>query len=106
MTLNAAASRLLMVAGIKAVLLLWDRSKSKIAIKAAPKTDKNTYAVSFSRSSSSTIRAKAFLGFIGWDAPRRQMFPATWNEKERMFEVVMPSRSKDVKRSGAFPRAF
>lgn len=97
--LNAAASRILMGAGIRAVLLLWDGARRKVAIRAAPKADKNTYAVSFSRLSSCTIRAKAFLEFIGWDAPQRKMFPATWNGKERMLEVTLPPHNSEPKKS-------
>jgi hypothetical protein len=103
---NAAASRVLLSAGIKAVLLLWDKSLRKVAVKAAPKVNKNAYAVSFSGAHSCTIRAKAFLGFIGWDAPDRRTLPANWNEKEKMFEITLPRSAKDAKSGGAFPKAF
>jgi len=91
MALNAAAARLLTGAGVRSVLLLWDSSNSRVALKAAAKTDKNSYAVSIARDShSGTLRAKAFFGYIGWVARTRKMLPATWSEKDKMFEVKIP----------------
>lgn len=91
MALNAAAVRILTRAAIKAVLLLWDKSNNKIALKAAAKGDKNAYAVSIVRDShSGSLRAKSFLGHIGWSAPKRTLLPATWSEKEKMFEITLP----------------
>lgn len=89
--LNAAAVRVLAEAGIKSVLLLWDKTNNKLALKAAAKSDKNSYAVSIVRDShSGSLRAKSFLNHIGWSAPKRTMLPATWSEKEKMFEIVLP----------------
>jgi DTW domain-containing protein YfiP len=92
-SINAAAARLLVEAGIKWVVLLWDRANHKMAVKAAQKGDKNAYAVSLSPERySGSLRAKAFVAHIGWSAPRRQMLPATWNEKEKMFELTLPEK--------------
>jgi hypothetical protein len=89
--LNAAAVRILTEAGVKSVLLLWDKTNNKVALKAAAKSDKNSYAVSIVRDShSGSLRAKSFLGHIGWNAPKRTMLPATWNEKDKMFEIALP----------------
>jgi hypothetical protein len=89
--LNAAAVRVLTGAGVKFVLLLWDKTTYKIALRAAPKGDKNAYAVSVVRDShSGSLRAKAFLTHIGWNAPKRTMLPATWREQEKMLEVTLP----------------
>jgi hypothetical protein len=88
--INAAAVRILVEAGVKSVLLLWDRATNKMAIKAAPKGDKNAYAVSFTSKSSGSLRAKAFWAYIGWSAPRRETLPAVWNEMDKMLEVALP----------------
>jgi hypothetical protein len=89
--LNAAAVRVLTGAGVKSVLLLWDKTNYKIALKAAPKGDKNAYAVSVVRDShSGSLRAKALLTHIGWNAPKRTMLPATWHQHEKMLEVTLP----------------
>jgi hypothetical protein len=78
-------------AGVKSVLLLWDKTNSKVALKAAAKGDKNAYAVSIVRDShSGSLRAKLFLSHIGWNSPKRMMLPATWNEKDRMLEMMLP----------------
>src|SRR5579871_986634 len=88
---NAASARILKQAGIKTVVLLWDKSHRKIALKAASKADMNAYAVSFTGTHSGIIRAKAFLEHIGWMTLRSRMLPATWNEKEKMLEVTLPA---------------
>jgi hypothetical protein len=103
--LNAAAVRVLTQAGVKSVLLLWDKGNNRVALKAAVKGDKNAYAVSIVRDShSGSLRAKSFLGHIGWNAPKRTLLPATWNEREKMFEITLPQEhinlttSPDAKR--------
>ena len=92
-TINAAATRLLIGAGVKLVLLLWDKDNHKMAVKAAQKGDKNAYAVSLSPDKyAGSLRAKAFMAHIGWKAPRREMVMATWDEKEKMFELTLPGK--------------
>ena len=90
-TINAAAVRILTHAGVKAVLLLWDKANNKMALKAASRADRNTYAVSIAgETRSGSLRAKTFLAHIGWNAPDRERLPAVWDEKEKMFEVSLP----------------
>jgi hypothetical protein len=87
--LNAAAGRILIEARVKTVVLLWDEPTHRIALKAAPKSDRDGYAVSLGDHSAS-VRAKSFITHIGWNAPRRQTLPATWNETEKMLEAMLP----------------
>lgn len=89
--LNAASMRLFARLGIRSVLLLWDKSNSKLALKATARNDKNAYSVSASRLSG-TIAAKSFFSNIGWNASKRVSLNATWNEKNKMLEVVLPSQ--------------
>jgi hypothetical protein len=89
-TINAAAVRILIQAGVKTVLLLWDKANNRMALKAASRADKSTYAVSMTGHHSGSLRAKLFLVHIGWNAPNRQTLPAVWDEKEKMFEVSLP----------------
>jgi len=89
-TINAAAVRILTQAGVKAVLLLWDKVNNRMALKASSRADKSTYAVSMTGHHSGSLRAKLFLVHIGWNAPNRQTSPAVWDEKEKMFEVSLP----------------
>jgi hypothetical protein len=105
---NAAMARLFVSLGIKSVLLLWDQANHKLAIKATHKGDKNAYAISIAPTShSGSMRAKSFLSYIGWNAPKREMMNATWNEKEKMFEATLPpehlaekARTSRLKSSG------
>lgn len=100
-TINAAAVRIAREARITSVLLLWDSANHRLAIKAAQRGDKNSYALSIVTSShSGSLRAKAFLSHIGWRARARKMIPANWNEKEGMFEATLPLEHLDSERWG------
>jgi len=103
--INAASARVLAEAGIKSVLLLWDSANRKVALKAVPKGDKNSFAVSLSPDKhSGSIRAKSFVRHIGWSARQRILLPAIWDERERMLEITLPreylksDRSADTNR--------
>jgi hypothetical protein len=98
-TINAAACRIILGAHMKSALLLWDRANRKVALKAAAKGDRNAYAVTISRSRSGTITAKSFLGHIGWNARKREMVSAMWNEKERTLEATLPSEHLGPKKA-------
>jgi hypothetical protein len=101
MTINAAAVRIARDARISSVLLLWDSASHRVAIKAAQRGDKNSYALSIvAASHSGSIRAKSFLGHIGWKARRRETMPMAWNEKERMFEATLPLEQLGSERWG------
>jgi hypothetical protein len=107
LALNAAAARLMATAGIKHVVLLWDKRNLKMAIRATIKGDRNGYAVSAGRNiHRATLRAKAFVDHIGWIASKREALPATWNEKERMFEVSLPPDNLLQQVGGPPPRTI
>ena len=98
--INAAAVRIVREGRITSVLLLWDPTNHRLALEAAQRGDKNSYAVSIAPSShSGSLRAKSFLSHIGWKARRREMIPALWNEKERMFEATLPLEHLESERS-------
>jgi hypothetical protein len=98
--LNAAAARILIEARVKSAILLWDKTNNKLAIKAAPKGDKNAFAVSIVQGSfSGSLRAKSFLNHIGWSSPRREMLLAVWDPKEMMLEVTLPRQFVDSARA-------
>jgi hypothetical protein len=60
-----------------------------MAIKAAPKGDKNAFRVSFGRDSG-ILTVKSFLRHIGWNASEKQGLATTWNAEEKMFEAALP----------------
>jgi hypothetical protein len=99
--LNAAATRILVAAGVKSVLLLWDSDNRKLALKGVNKGDKNAFGVSTVRNTSGKISGKSFLGHIGWSAPRRETMAATWNPQEKMFEVTLPLKCFSQKKAQA-----
>ena len=98
--LNAAAVRILLAAGVRSVLLLWDKENCRLAIKAAEKKDKNSYVVSIVRNSSGKLRVKAFFDHIGWEAQQRETLSTTWNQREKMFEVTLPTEHLNPQKSG------
>lgn len=101
-TINAAAVRIAREARIASVLLLWDWTNHRLGIKAVQKGDKNSYALSIADAShSGSLRAKAFLNYIGWKSRNREIIPLVWNEKERMFEAVLPVEHLESERWGA-----
>ena len=100
-TINAAAVRIARDARIASVLLLWDWTNHRLAIKAAQKGDRNSYALSIAAAShSGSLRAKSFLGYIGWRARKRETISMDWNEKERMFETILPVEHLESERWG------
>lgn len=90
--LNAAASRLLERAGVRAVRILWDATRRGVALQGVKKGEKNSYSIVFSRGRSATISLKAFLRHIGWSSDRRQTIPVKWDPQQKMLEAEMPSR--------------
>lgn len=89
---NAAASRVLVNAGVRTVRILWDKTTCGLAVQAAPKGDSNSYSVAFSRNRSATLTAKLFLQYIGWSSARGQTIPASWDEQRKMMEARLPAR--------------
>ena len=87
---NAAGCRILRDAAVKHVVLLWDGSGRRMAVKGARKREKYAFTITFSRGSSGSLGAKTFLRHIGWRAAERVTLPALWNETDKMFEVVLP----------------
>jgi hypothetical protein len=96
--INAAACRLLTEAGIRAVTILWDKANHRMAIRGATKTEKNSYAISFTGNRhSGSLAAKLFLRHIGWTATKRETLRATWNPLEKMLEATLPPQYVGVR---------
>lgn len=101
LAINAAAVRIAKEARITSVVLLWDAVNHRLALKAAQKGDKNSYALSIvAASHSGSLRAKAFIAHIGWKASKRETIPVVWNEKDRMFEGTVPLEHLESERWG------
>jgi len=90
---NAAGCRILREAALKRVMLLWDGSGRRLAVKGATRGEKHAFAISFSPDGSSgNLSAVTFLRHIGWRAAERVTLPASWSQADKMFEVVVPTR--------------
>ena len=89
---NAAACRLLEEAKMKTAVILWDEVTNRMAVKAAPKGERNAFGISFTGGNSASLTAKSFIRHIGWKAPKREALATTWNAAEKMFEATLPSR--------------
>jgi hypothetical protein len=92
LAINAAACRLLMEARIKTVVILWDEATNRMAIRAAPKGERNSFTITFTGRHSASLRAKSFFNHIGWNAPKSETLATTWNAAEKMFEAALPPR--------------
>ena len=90
LAINAAACRLLMEARIKTVVILWDKATNRMAIRAAPKGERNSFTITFTGRHSASLRAKSFFNHIGWNAPKSETLDTTWNATEKMFEAPLP----------------
>jgi hypothetical protein len=99
-TINAAAVRIARESRVKSVVLLWDATHHRLAIKITQRSDPNSYALSIGSSHSGSLRAKEFFKHLGWQAKKRETIPATWNEKERMFEATLPPEHLGPERWG------
>ena len=100
-TINAAAVRIARESRVKSVVLLWDWTNHRLAIKMTQTSDRNSYALSLTTGHSGSVRARSFLKYIGWHARKRETIAATWNEGERMFEATLPAEHLDSERWGA-----
>jgi hypothetical protein len=89
---NAAACRLLLSAKIRTVVILWDKDASRMAIKTAPRGERNAFGISFTGNASASLTAKLFLRHIGWSASKRVALATTWNAGAKMFEATLPTQ--------------
>jgi hypothetical protein len=100
--MNAAAARILVQASVVNVLLLWDATARKFALKPTDKSDSTTYQVRFNRDNAGAgFSAKPFLRMIGYDFEETRVLPTTWTEADGMFEVILPEEGFKRRR---FPR--
>jgi hypothetical protein len=97
-TINAAAVRIARESRVKSVVLLWDSNNHRLAIKVTSTSNPDSYALTIATSHSGSMRAKSFLKYIGWRARKRETIPATWDERERMFEATLPVEYLDSER--------
>jgi hypothetical protein len=90
---NQSASRILQTATIESILLLWDASDGKLALKSTSnKKDVRAYRVRFNeKGNGASFSAKTFLDHVGIDYTERKSIPIDINPDLEMFlEVKIP----------------
>ena len=90
---NQSASRILQKAAIESILLLWDSSEGKLAIKSTSnKKDVRAYRLRYNdKGNGAAFSAKTFLDHVGIDYSERKPIPIDINPDLEMFvEVKIP----------------
>jgi hypothetical protein len=107
LSLNADAGDILHRVGGRFFHILWDHDACKIALQPVAKLDETAYKITFPKGKrGASFSAQSFLNHIRWGAPDPVVVPVAWNEKEKLFEAVLPKKWVDMdgpprKRSGA-----
>jgi hypothetical protein len=91
-TLNAAATRILVEKHVENVFLLWDADAKKFALKPSQKPDATAYQLRFApENAGAGFSAKPFLRLIGYDFEETIALPTEWIERDEILEVTLPS---------------
>jgi hypothetical protein len=86
--LNKAASEILVKEAVEYVLLMWDASSRKVALKGITKKDPRAYKIHFGgKGNSGGFSAVTFIEHIGLSMDETRAYPAVWNDEQNMFEV-------------------
>jgi hypothetical protein len=107
LSLNADAGDILRSIGAKFFHVLWDEEACKVALKPVARMDDSAYKISYPKEKrGASFSAQSFLNHIRWGADKPISVPVIWNEKEKLFEAVLPKQwigtdAPPRKRSGA-----
>jgi len=102
---NQSASRILQKATIESILLLWDASDNKLALKSTSnKKDPRAYRIRYNdKGNGASFSAKTFLDHAGIDYSERKPITIDLNPDVEMFlEVKIPDSFMKKKISGLF----
>jgi hypothetical protein len=108
---NQPASRLLQKEAYDYVLLLWDASAKKLALKAtANKKDPRSYLIRYNtKGNGAGFSAKTFLDHVGIDYSRRKALPVEIHPNREFFiEVAIPDAlfaKEEAQQTVPFPKA-
>jgi hypothetical protein len=97
--LNPDAGDLVRRAGGKFVHFLWDASANKMALRPLAKADSIAFKLTnqSGKRRGMTVSAAAFLHHIGWNAAKSTAVAASWNEKDKALEALLPSKFIDLR---------
>ena len=107
LSFNADAGDILRRVGARFFHVLWDDDECKLALRPVSKLDDRAYKISFPKEKrGASFSAQSFLNHIRWGATVAVTVPVAWNEKEKLFEAILPKQyvgtdAPPRKRSGA-----
>ena len=90
---NQTAARALKDAKVQSILILWDATEGKLALKSiADAKDVRAYTIRYNdKGNGASFSAKTFLDHVGIDYSERKPFPIDINaDKEMFLEVRVP----------------
>ncbi len=74
--------------------LFWDAENSKVGIKPMKKKDAFSYSLSYgTKKTVAWLSGKSFLKNIGIDYKETTVYPAVWNEKEKLVEFAVIAKA-------------
>lgn len=96
-SLNAAATKVLTDQAVEFVVLLWDGSTKKVAIRPIAKKDPRAYKLNKSgKGLGAGFSAVTFFEHIGFDHKKgTKSFPAEWNNEQGIFEISVADDVSD-----------
>jgi len=87
LSFNKAAANKLKKEAVEDVLLLWDKEKRSIGIRAINKKDARAFAIHWSkRGDGAGFSIGSFVKHIEYNASESRAFPLQWDDEQRMFE--------------------
>src|ERR1039457_767215 len=99
---NQTAARVLQKAAIENMLLMWDASEGKLALKSTSnKKDPRAYRLRYNeKGNGASFSAKTFLDHVGIDYSDRRPIPIDINPDNEMFlEVKLPTECLKPKKA-------
>jgi hypothetical protein len=90
LSFNKTASAILQKEAVEKVLMLWDKEKLSIGIRAIKKKDTRAFTVRWStRGDGAGFSIASFIKHIDYNASESRSFPVQWNDEQQMFEFEL-----------------
>jgi hypothetical protein len=87
---NKASSVILQKEAVENVLMLWDKERKSVGIRAINKKDSRSYNMRWSkRGDGASFSIASFLRHIEYNATESRSFQVQWDDEQRMFEFTI-----------------
>ncbi len=91
-TLNKAVVTQFEKMAVEHILLLWDASRRRIALRPVTRKDSRSYDIKYTNKRNGIgISCKTFLDYINADYSKTRSFLAEWSTEQEMFEIELPA---------------